>query len=172
MSPPANPRSIWIAARCSEFAAIWSAVVCAVLLRTASRATRSGRDAANSSACIPPIEPPTTAANRSIPRGSASCAWAATWSRTVTNGKRDPHSTPSGDTDEGPVEPWRPPSMFGATTNHRSVSIALPGPTTSPHHPAVRWPGPASPATCESPVSAWNTRTALSWASFSAPQVS
>ena len=45
----------------------------------------------------------------------------------VRNGKRAPHSLPSGDADAGPVEPWHPPIMFGATTNHSSVSIAFAG---------------------------------------------
>ena len=46
----------------------------------------------------------------------------------------------------GPVEPWHPPSMFGATTNHSSVSIGAPGPTMSPHQPAVGCPGPGGSA--------------------------
>ena len=47
---------------------------------------------------------------------------------------------------DGPVEPWQPPSMFGAITNQRSVSIAAPGPTRSSHQPVggVPRPGGAS----------------------------
>ena len=39
--------------------------------------------------------------------------------------------------DDGPVEPWQPPSTLAQTTNQRSVSIARPGPTTPSHHPAL-----------------------------------
>ena len=68
--------------------------------------------------------------------------------------------------------PWQPPSTLGHTTKKRSVSIGLPGPTMSFHHPASRWPGPAGPAAWLSPVSACSTSTALSRAASSVPQVS
>jgi hypothetical protein len=121
---------------------------------------------------MPPIEPPMTAAHRSMPSSSEKAAWAATWSRMVRCGNREPHSTASGPKDDGPVLPWQPPSMLGATTNQRSVSTARPGPTTPPHQPAVRWPWLAWPTTWLSPVSACSSSTALSRAGESSPQVS
>ena len=39
-----------------------------------------------------------------------------------------PQARPSGaGLDDGPVEPWQPPSTLGATTKYRSVSIGAPG---------------------------------------------
>ena len=124
--------------------------------------TRSGCVTAHSSERIPPIEPPMTAAQRRMPSWSASRASTSTWSRTVTNGNREPHGRPSGAADEGPVVPWQPPRTLDATTNHRSVSSGRPGPIRPSHQPGVGWPGPAGPLTWLSPVSACSTRTALS----------
>ena len=87
-----------------------------------------------------------TAAQAGISTASEKATCAATWSRMVRNGKSAPHSPPVGDAEAGPVEPWQPPIMFGATTNHSSVSIDRPGPTMSSHQPAVGCPDPASPA--------------------------
>ena len=50
--------------------------------------------------------------------------------------------------------------------------MARPGPTRSDHQPGVGCPGPASPVTWESPVSACSTSTALSRCGLSSPQVS
>ena len=65
-----------IASICTEFRAIWSAVAAAGAASTAMRSTRSGAVIAHSSTCMPPIEPPTTAAQRSMPssRAKAACA--------------------------------------------------------------------------------------------------
>src|SRR5205085_5503144 len=63
--------------------------------------------AAHSSARIPPIDPPSTAAHRSIPSWSATTVSARTWSRIVSRGKRLPHTRPSGSGDDGPVDPWQ-----------------------------------------------------------------
>ena len=41
----------------------------------------------------------------------------------------------AGSTEAGPVVPWHPPSTLAHTTNQRSVSMALPGPTRSSHQP-------------------------------------
>ena len=60
-------------------------------------------------------------------------------------GKRAPYSLPFLSKDVGPVEPWQPPSMFGATTKYLSVSIARPGPITPFHQPAVGWALVAGP---------------------------
>ena len=62
--------------------------------RRGRRAARPGRAArsAHSSACMPPIDPPTTTAQRSMPSASAKATCASTWSRMVRYGKRVPHS--------------------------------------------------------------------------------
>ena len=95
---------------------------------------------------MPPIDPPTTAAQRSMPSASASAASTATWSRIVMRGKRDPYGCRRGASDAGPVVPWQPPSTFGHTTKQRSVSIARAGADRSPsHHPRRAWPGSGGP---------------------------
>ena len=65
---------------------------------------------------MPPIDPPTTPAHRSMPSWSARAASTETWSRMVTSGKRDPYGAPSGATDAGPVVPRHPPRTLGQTT--------------------------------------------------------
>lgn len=156
----------------SVFSAMFRASRTGGAASTARRATRSGREIAHSSACIPPIDPPMTAAKRSMPSSSASLDCAATWSRIVVAGKRAPYSRPRASRLEGPVVPWQPPSMLLATTNQRSVSMGRPGPMRPGHHPAVGWPGPASPSTWASPVSAWQMRIAFERSGASSPQVS
>ena len=52
--------------------------------------TRDGYITAHSSACIPPIEPPMTACQTSMPSASVRRTWALTMSRIVTTGKREP----------------------------------------------------------------------------------
>ncbi len=101
-----------------------------------AQCTRWGWHRAHSSARMPPIDPPTTAAQARTPRALARGISAATWSRIVIAGHRLPHRRPSGASEAGPVEPWQPPSAFGHTTNHRSVSIPRPGPTTPCHQRA------------------------------------
>lgn len=73
-----------------ELSAICSAVAVAPQAITTAEATWSGKLTAHSRTRIPPIEPPTTAAHRSMPRTSARAASTTTWSRMVTIGKRDP----------------------------------------------------------------------------------
>ena len=90
----------------------------------------------------------------------------------VTNGKFAPYSMPFEESDDGPVEPWQPPSMFGAITHHRSVSIDRPGPMMPLHQPSVGCCFDAPPIACESPVRACKTRTALLLSAFGSPQVS
>ena len=85
--------------------AICSAVECAPQAITATPATRSGNVAAHSSARAPPMDPPTTAWNLSMPSASASRASARTESRMVVKGKREPQGVPSGSNDDGPVVP-------------------------------------------------------------------
>ena len=95
---------------------------------------------------MPPIDPPTTAAQRSMPIAlGRTRACAATWSRMVRYGKRDPHSRPSGASDAGPVLPWQPPSMLGATTN-QSVGVEVLARADDAGPPAGgRMPGPGRP---------------------------
>ena len=151
-----------IASICTELSAIWSALEIGGAASTATRSTRSG--------CADrPLER-LHAAHRAADHGRPAVdadrvgerRCAATWSRIVRYGKRDPHSAPSGASEAGPVEPWQPPSMFGATTNHSAGSSALarrrPGPTTSRRSDARARPGPTR---WLSPVSACSTSTAL-----------
>ena len=72
--------------------------------------------------------------------------------------------------DAGPVEPLQLPSEFTQTTNQRSVSIGLPGPTIHSHQPGAGLPALAAAwASGDRPVT---IRIALPrWAS-SVPQVS
>ena len=74
---------------------------------------------------MPPIDPPTTAAQRSMPSASASSDLdrdlVADRDRREARavraaGRRDRSTT-------GPVVPWQPPSTLGHTTKNRSVSI-------------------------------------------------
>ena len=65
----------------------------------------------------------------------------------------------AGFVEDGPVVPWQPPSRFGQMTKKRSVSTGLPGPTSVSHQSAA----------FASPVSAWQTKTALEPAASSVP---
>src|SRR3970282_1477196 len=58
--------------------------------------TRSGKLNVHCRACIAPRLPPITAAKRGMPRWSASRAWVATQSSTVTTGKSAPHGFAGG----------------------------------------------------------------------------
>ena len=102
-----------------------------------ARPTRSGYPTAHSSARIPPIEPPRTTGNRSIRRWSANATSAATWSRMVIRGNREPYRRPSGAGDDGPVVPRHPPNTLAAITKNRSVSSGAPAPISPSHHPRV-----------------------------------
>ena len=84
----------------------------------------------------------------------------------VTKGKLMPYGLPVlGSIEAGPVEPLQPPNTLLQTTKYLSVSIPLPGPTRLVHQPPT-------PETCESPVSAWQTRMALDLSTLSSPKVS
>ena len=94
-------------------------------------------------------------------------------SRMVTGGKSVPQGSPvravrSSRLLSGPVLPMQPPSTLGQMTKKRSVSIGLPGPTTASHQPGLPVIGWVS-ATYWSPVSAWQTSTALERSAFSVP---
>jgi hypothetical protein len=62
---------------------------------------------------MPPIEPPATQNNVSIPRWSISRTWARTMSPMVMTGKSRPQTLPvAGLRSAGPVVPRQPPSTF------------------------------------------------------------
>ena len=66
---------------------------------------------------MPPIEPPATENNESMPRWSSSIACARTMSRTVMTGKSRPNTSPvTGLSEAGPVVPRQPPTTFGQIT--------------------------------------------------------
>ncbi len=118
---------------------------------------------------MPPIDPPMTAKRLSTPRWSISAACARTMSRMVTSGKSSPQAFPvAGLTEAGPEEPRQPPITFEQMTKKRSVSSGQPGPTSTSHQPGLPVTG-LRLATCWSPVSAWQTSTALERAAFSVP---
>ena len=104
---------------------------------TNSRATRSGSSTAHSSARMPPIEPPTTHAQRSMPSASASARSTATWSRIVIIGKRGPYGRPSGAVDAGRSCPGSRRARSG--TRRTAVGVERPA---RPDH-AVPPPGVA-----------------------------
>jgi hypothetical protein len=70
----------WIWMVCS---AIWSALATAPTAMGTIPRTRSGYITAHSRTRMPPIEPPSTAAQVSMPSSSASRRSASTWSRAV-----------------------------------------------------------------------------------------
>ena len=94
---------------------------------------------------------------------------ARTMSRMVMLGNSVPHNPlPSGFGSAGPEEPMQPPSTLAQMTKYRSVSIGRPGPTTASHQPGLPVRG-CSSATYWSPVSAWQTSTALLRAALRRP---
>ena len=118
---------------------------------------------------MPPIEPPVTANNRSIPSALSSMACSRTMSPMVITGNDIPYGHPvAGLIDEGPVVPRQPPSTLEQITKYLLVSNALPGPIMLSHHPG--WPvSGLIPAACASPEKAWRIRMALDLAGFSSP---
>ena len=126
-----------IASRAIAFQATpcgWRAWVLAIATMAS---TWSGYRIAHSSACIPPSEPPATAASRSMPSTSRNARSVRTMSATVITGKSDPYGRPvAGSIDDGPVVPRQPPSRLVETTKKRSVSNALPGPIIPSHQPS------------------------------------
>ena len=103
------------------------------------------------------------------PRTTSNAALAP--SSTDNSGKSRRYSAPlAGLTDAGPVDPLQLPSEFTQTTNQRSVSIGLPGPSMASHQPGSGLP--ALIAACASGESPVTISTALSRASLSVPHVS
>jgi hypothetical protein len=88
----------------------------AVVAIASTRAARSGKLAARLSACIPPIEPPTTACSRSMPSPSSRAIEARTMSRIVITGKRMAYGRPSGPGLAGPVVPMQLPITLAHMT--------------------------------------------------------
>ena len=65
-----------------------------VLAITRQLATRSGKVMAQLNACMPPNDPPMTAAKRAMPKWSATRACACTQSSTVSTGRQRPRACP------------------------------------------------------------------------------
>ena len=162
-----------IASRAIEFQATPCGCRACVLAIATTASTWSGNRIAHSNACIPPSEPPATAASRSMPSTSRNARSVRTMSATVITGKSGPYGAPvAGSADDGPVVPRQPPSRFVDTTKKRSVSNALPGPIIPSHQPSALPVRPsrssaanpsrvlasggafAKPAACASPLSA------------------
>ena len=104
-----------------------------------------------------------------MPRASISMAWARTMSRMVITGKARPQGWPvSGLIEDGPVEPLQPPNTLDEMMKCRAGSSGRPGPTIWVHQPGLPLTG-LTPATCWSPVRAWQISTALLRSALSRP---
>ena len=77
----------------------------------------------------------------SMPSAARAATSAATWSRIVTAGNREPHGLPSRARELGPVEPRQPPRTLVAMAHHLVVSIGTPGPAMPSHQPFGRVAG-------------------------------
>ncbi len=180
-----------IASRAIEFQATPCGCRACVLAIATMASTWPGNRIAHSRACIPPSEPPATAASRSMPSTSRNARSVRTMSATVITGKSAPYGWPvAGSVDPGPVVPRQPPSRFVEMTKKRSVSNALPGPIIPSHQPRALPAVPsrssaakpsrvlsvvgalAKPAAWASPLSAWHTRMTLSRRGERVPYVS
>ena len=122
-----------------------------MLAITRQLATRSGKVMAQLNACMPPNDPPMTAAKRAMPKWSATRACACTQSSTVSTGKAAPQGLPvAGLMLAGPVEPKQEPRLLTPITKNTLVSTGLPGPTMLSHQPTSLGVSAAWPATwCE-----------------------
>src|SRR5208337_41746 len=93
----------------------WRACVLAIAT-TAS--TCSGNRIAHSNACIPPSEPPATAASRSIPSSVRNARSVRTMSATVITGKSGPYGLPVA----GSVDAGRAVAVLGAEPVARTLA--------------------------------------------------
>ena len=119
-----------------------------VLAMTTQFATRVGQVIDQLKACMPPSDPPITAAKRSIPSLSASRACAMTQSSTVKTGKAAPHGRfVAGLIEAGPVDPKQEPRLLTPITKKMLVSTGLPGPTMLSHQPTSLLSSAETPAT-------------------------
>ena len=109
--------------------AICCAVACIHVAIGAIDRTRCGYMTAHSSTCIPPIDPPTTACQRGHAErvGEASLGAHHVADRDDGEPRAVRLAAVPGNGDDGPVDPWQPPSTLGQTTNQRSVSIGQAG---------------------------------------------
>ena len=125
-----------MARRATSLKAMFCAESRGVLAMTTQLATRSGQSMDQLKACIPPNEPPMTAANRSIPSLSAKRACAITQSSTVSTGNAAPQGRlVAGLIEAGPVDPKHEPRLLTPMTKNMFVSTGLPGPTMLSHQP-------------------------------------
>ena len=135
--------------------------------------TSSGCAVIHSITWMPPKLPPTSPARWVMPSSRRSARYTSTVSPIEKRGNAPPHGFPvAGFTLDGPVVPLQPPSTFAHTTRKRFVSMALPGPTMPSHQPVGASSPGCLPATCASPVRAWQMNTTLSFSGFSSPQLS
>jgi hypothetical protein len=79
-----------IASRAIEFQATPCGCSACVLAIATTASTASGNWIAHSNACIPPSEPPATAASRSMPSSARNARSVRTMSATVITGKSGP----------------------------------------------------------------------------------
>ena len=105
--PSALPSgSAMMARRATSLSAICCGEWRSVAAIATTALTQSGKSAAQASACIPPIDPPATAASERMPRRVSSSRCTRTMSQTVNGGKSGPNALPvAGSTDAGPVVP-------------------------------------------------------------------
>ena len=106
-----------IASRAIAFQARPCGCRACVLAMATTASTWSGYRIDHSNACMPPSEPPATAASRPIPSTSRNARSVRTMSATVITGKSLPYGRPvAGSGEDGPVVPRQPPSRLVAIT--------------------------------------------------------
>src|SRR5688572_14219357 len=94
---------------------------------------------------MPPIELPITQARRSMPSDATQANAASAPSSIDRSGKVSRYGWPvAGSMEAGPVEPLQLPRELTHTTNQRSVSIGLPGPSIASHQPGAGLPALAA----------------------------
>ena len=164
---------MWIASSCTEFSAIWSAVLTGGAERMPTRSTRSGSPTAHSSACIPPIEPPSDRRPHVDAErvGQPHLCGDLVADREVREARR-PLVAVRRDARRARSSPGSRPACSARSTNHRSVSMARTGADDVVPPALGRMPRAGGPRTWLSPVRACRTRTALSRAGLSSPHVS
>ena len=96
--------------------ASWSAVVEAPVATSTRLRTRCGWLTGPFDGAVPAQRGADDQVEGIDSQASARRVSAATASRVVSHGKREPQGRPSGAMEEGPVEPWHPPRMLAATT--------------------------------------------------------
>ena len=160
-----------MASRCRERIAIENGSARAAPQMLMWVRARPGCRASSDSAVMPPIELPITQASRGMSSARTTCAAASAPSSIDSSGNDRRYGVPvAGSIDAGPVEPLQLPSELTQTTNQRSVSIGLPGPSIGSHQPGVA--SSSWLAACASGDRPVTMRMALPPSASSLPQVS